>query len=77
MKKILYGFIVFWLFSTAYAQVLDPVKWKTKVEQKSETEFVLVMDAKIDNGWHFYSQIHLMAVLYLLFYFKDAKEITS
>ena len=53
MKKILYGFIAFWLFSNVNAQVLDPVKWKTKVEQKSETEFVLVMDAKIDNGWHF------------------------
>ena len=74
MKKIIYGFIAFWLFSTAYAQVLDPVKWKTKVEQKSETEFVLVMDAKIDNGWHFYSQnTPDGGALPAVFTFKDAK----
>ncbi|MBL7887324.1 MAG: thioredoxin family protein [Flavobacterium sp.] len=74
MKKILYGFIAFWLFSTAYAQVLDPVKWKTKVEQKSDTEFVLVMDAKIDNGWHFYSQnTPDGGALPAVFTFKDAK----
>ena len=74
MKKILYGFIAFWLFSNAHAQVLDPVKWKTKVEQKSETEFVLVMDAKIDNGWHFYSQnTPDGGALPAVFTFKDAK----
>ena len=56
MKKILYSLICFLTLMPAVAQVLDPVKWKTKVEQKSDTELVLVMEAKIDNGWHFYSQ---------------------
>lgn len=74
MKKILYGFIAFWLFSSVHAQVLDPVKWNTKVEQKSATEFVLIMDAKIDNGWHFYSQnTPDGGALPAVFTFKDTK----
>jgi thiol:disulfide interchange protein len=74
MKKFFYSLIAFWLANTALAQVLDPVKWKTKVEQKSATEFVLVMDAKIDNGWHFYSQnTPDGGALPAVFTFKDAK----
>lgn len=38
------------------AQILNPVQWKTKVVQKSATEFELVMDATIENEWHMYSQ---------------------
>ncbi len=74
MRKILYSLFAFWLFSTVHAQVLDPVKWKTKVEQKSDDEFVLVMDAKIDNGWHFYSQnTPDGGALPAVFTFKDTK----
>lgn len=40
----------------ANAQILNPVQWKTKVVQKSATEFELVMDATIENEWHMYSQ---------------------
>jgi len=36
--------------------MLDPVKWKTSVEKKSDNEVVLVFEAAIDNEWHMYSQ---------------------
>ncbi|WP_396183792.1 protein-disulfide reductase DsbD family protein, partial [Flavobacterium sp.] len=38
------------------AQILDPVKWKTSIEQKSDTEFLLKFDATIQEEWHFFSQ---------------------
>lgn len=38
------------------AQLLEPVKWETSVEQLSEKEYQLISVATIDEGWHLYSQ---------------------
>jgi len=46
--------LIFGIFGNA--QILNPVQWKTKVVQKSATEFELIMDATIENEWHMYSQ---------------------
>ena len=54
MKKLTYVLLLLTFF--AQGQILNPVKWKTKVVQKSETEFELIMDATIENEWHMYSQ---------------------
>ena len=35
--------LIFGIFGDA--QILNPVQWKTKVVQKSATEFELIMDA--------------------------------
>jgi len=32
------------------------VKWTAKTEKISDTEFNLVMNATIEEGWHMYSQ---------------------
>jgi len=59
MKKILFqvAFFAFLLgFVSAKAQIIDPVKWKTKVEKINETEVFLVFNAKIESPWHMYSQ---------------------
>jgi len=55
MKKIVLVFALLFSF-LGYSQILNPVQWKTKVVQKSATEFELVMDATIENEWHMYSQ---------------------
>jgi len=55
MKKILLSILLLISF-LGNSQILDPVKWKTKVVQKSDTEFELVMEAAIDDDWHLYSQ---------------------
>ena len=55
MKKLIALFVLLLSF-LGNAQILDPVKWSTKVIQKSDTEFELVMDAVIDKDWHLYSQ---------------------
>jgi thiol:disulfide interchange protein DsbD len=36
--------------------IFEPVKWETSVEKISDTEFVLVSTAKVDDHWHLYSQ---------------------
>lgn len=56
MKKYLILGISVLLFSFANAQILDPVKWTTTIEKKSETHFVITFDAIIENDWHVYSQ---------------------
>lgn len=56
MKKF-FALIVF-LFSIILtnAQIVDPVKWSAKVVKISDLEFDLVTTAKVDAGWHLYSQ---------------------
>jgi thiol:disulfide interchange protein DsbD len=39
-----------------FSQIEDPLKWATSVEKTSDTEFVLVSTATIDDGWHLYAQ---------------------
>ncbi len=38
------------------AQILDPVKWTYWTEKINDTEYYLVFKAKIDKGFHMYSQ---------------------
>ena len=55
MKKLLLSLLLLVSFF-GNAQIFNPVKWKTKIVQKSDTEYELVMDATIENKWHIYSQ---------------------
>ncbi|KJD34493.1 thiol:disulfide interchange protein DsbD [Tamlana nanhaiensis] len=56
MKKILFVLAAFICSSAVFAQILEPVKWSTSVEKISDTEYILVSKATIENGWHLYSQ---------------------
>ncbi|WP_163514737.1 protein-disulfide reductase DsbD family protein [Gelidibacter japonicus] len=57
MRNIfLYFLLVSLTWTTAKAQVLEPVKWSTSVEKISDTEYDLISKATIDRGWHLYSQ---------------------
>ena len=56
MKKLLFILIAFLVFSNGFSQILDPVKWKFKTEKISKNEFNLILEGKIDAGWHLYSQ---------------------
>jgi thiol:disulfide interchange protein len=56
MKKALFFLLSFLAFANLNAQIVKPVKWTSKVEKISESEFNLVMEGKIDEGWHLYSQ---------------------
>ena len=56
MKKIVFLLLNLVAFVTANAQVLQPVKWTSKTEKISDTEFNLIVTGKIDPEWHVYSQ---------------------
>jgi len=56
MKHLFFTLLSFFVISITHAQILDPVKWKTSIEQKSDTEFLLKFDATIQKDWHFFSQ---------------------
>ena len=74
MKKLLFSIFTFLAFANGFAQIINPVKWTSKVEKLSETEFNLVMEAKIDDEWHVYSQFTPAdGPIPAEFKFKDAK----
>lgn len=74
MKKALFFLLSFLAFANLNAQIVKPVKWSTKVEKVSDSEFNLVMEGKIDEGWHVYSQFTPAdGPLPAEFSFKDAK----
>lgn len=56
MRKYVFLLLVFLAFANGNAQILDPVKWTTNIEKKSETNYVLVFNGIIEDDWHMYSQ---------------------
>ncbi|TRX23540.1 DUF255 domain-containing protein [Flavobacterium franklandianum] len=56
MRKIIVKLLVFLAFAQGNSQILDPVKWTTKIEKKSETNYILTFNGVIEKEWHMYSQ---------------------
>lgn len=57
MKKILAALLLVIIGTvSAHAQIHDPVKWETTVENIRENEATVVITAIIEPGWHLYSQ---------------------
>ena len=56
MRKIIFVLLAFLAFANGNSQILDPVKWTTKIEKKSETNYILTFNGIIENEWHMYSQ---------------------
>lgn len=56
IKKIWLLAILSFLTLGAYAQMQDPVKWKSRIEKLSDTEYQVFLDASLEGEWHMYSQ---------------------
>ncbi len=56
MKKILSLLLFFLALNAASAQILTPVKWSFSSVKVNDREADLVITAKIEPGWHVYSQ---------------------
>jgi thiol:disulfide interchange protein DsbD len=56
MNKLFITLLLLLAFAKGTSQIVKPVKWTSKVEKLSDTEFNLVMVGKIDADWHMYSQ---------------------
>jgi len=49
-------FFLFFAFAKGNAQILEPVRWTSKIEKKSGNNAVLIFDGTIEKDWHMYSQ---------------------
>ena len=57
MRKIFFAVLLCTIVNTNIsAQIIEPIKWETSVERISDTEYHLVIKAKIEKGWHLYAQ---------------------
>lgn len=56
MKKIIALVFLSTISVFAFSQILNPVKWSYSVENNGTEKATLVISAKIDKGWHLYSQ---------------------
>lgn len=56
MRKIIFLLLAFLAFAKGNTQILDPVKWTTKIEKKSNNNYLLTFNGVIENDWHMYSQ---------------------
>jgi thiol:disulfide interchange protein DsbD len=48
MKKISLLLFFFFAFISSNAQILDPVKWTSKIEKTSDTEYLLTFNGIIE-----------------------------
>ena len=75
MKKLAIALTFLLAAFVANAQQLDPVKWTYSVKETSATEAELVFTAKLDAGWHLYSQYtDPNGPLAIVFEFADSKD---
>jgi hypothetical protein len=56
MKKNILIALVLIIHTTAFSQILAPVKWSYGTKRISDTEAIIFIKATIDKGWHIYSQ---------------------
>ena len=55
MKKVLFALFIVFGCSGAYAQILTPVKWAYAAKKISNDEYMVLIRATMDEGWHIYS----------------------
>ncbi|WP_431244444.1 cytochrome c biogenesis protein CcdA [Flavobacterium sp. P21] len=57
MRHLKYFILILLLgFINANAQIINPVKWETRIEKQSATDYLLIIDGTIEKDWHLYSQ---------------------
>lgn len=54
MKRISSFIFMVIAFVAVNAQMLEPIKWSSKINQKDDTHAEIIVTAKIDAGWHLY-----------------------
>lgn len=78
MKKIILSLLIAIISFSGYSQIQNPVKWKYTVEKNGTENATLVITAKIDKGWHLYSQfVGDGGPIPTTIKFKPSKEFTT
>jgi len=72
---IVFLFSAFWGGYKASAQVLQPVHWSFAAEQEKDNIVVLTITARVDKGWHLYSQYNTEGITQAtVFTFEKSKN---
>lgn len=73
MNKIVY--ILLFLTTLGYSQIIEPVKWTTEIEKVSASEYNLIFKAEIDPDYHLYSlKVPENGPLPTVFFFEDSDD---
>ena len=64
MRSIITCLFVLFIFTSTSAQnfgeppsgIVDPVEWEATIEKQNDSLYHLVFDARLEEGWHLYSQ---------------------
>lgn len=56
MKQYIFLFMALMITTVSVAQVKNPVQWSFTTKKLNESTFEVVLLAKLDKGWHIYSQ---------------------
>lgn len=54
--KTILLFLLFFAFTSVNAQMVEPVRWTSKIEKKSGNNAVVIFEGTIEKEWHVYSQ---------------------
>jgi len=77
MKKLVVALFFVFGYAAAQAQILTPVKWAYAAKKVSNDEYMILIRATIDDGWHIYSQhVKEGGPVKTSFTFKPSKEYT-
>lgn len=56
MRKILLSSLFLFVALASFAQIKKPYNWTFAAKKLSDTKYEVKFTAKVDNGWHIYSQ---------------------
>ena len=56
-KRLLFLLLISLIVTVGFAQVVKPVSWSFSINKLNASEAELVLTAKVDPGWHIYSQV--------------------
>lgn len=56
MKHSFFLFLSMMIAAVSFSQIKNPVHWTFTSKKINETTFEVVISAKLDQGWHIYSQ---------------------
>jgi hypothetical protein len=56
MKQFLSFLVVMLITGVGFAQIKNPVHWSFTSKKINETTYEIILTAKLDQGWHIYSQ---------------------
>jgi thiol:disulfide interchange protein DsbD len=75
MRKLFVMSVLLLTTLFAQSQIVEPVKWSFSQNKVSETEYEVVLTAKIDKGWHLYStDLPEGGPIKTSFYFENLKD---